>query len=1037
MRECPGSHNVKRPRGSTVLRVLLASIVLASVGLVIQTGTPFGDSPVLAAAATDCTSTLPTLDDGKYRIDTPGKLFYVAEKVSTTSATFADKSLLQTADLDLTHCGDWPGIGLYYFTGSDDDYYPGPAFTGIYDGNGHSISNLKISRSFSDTGALYYGVGLFGWIDGAEIRNVKLTNSTVSAELQGGGLIGLAQGSTVSGSSFSGEISGNSDIGGLIGKAVNTTVSVSAFNGSVVAQNGFRVGGLIGGSEGSTVEGSSAAGSVTTNSSYQGGLIGEAESTVITNSFASVTVTGYSETGGLVGRAINSTISKSFASGAVTGTVTGNDLIGGLIGVAGSSSVSDSYATGAVTADGTRGNNVGGLIGVGSALTLTNTFAAGQVIGFNGEGGGLIGKTQFSSDGSSTVTGSFWDVTATGQNGTSMGEPAGGFGKTTAQMKSFSPFRGAGWKITANDTPRVWGLCDDGSSYPFLMWQTTLGVGAPGSVACTVGTGDLGLAGEGTEASPYEISTYADLLLLSGESSIWNKYFVQTAHITVTDSTMTPIGSNAPKFTGVYDGQGFEVRDLVINTSSLDQIGLFGFTNNAVIRNVRIIDAELNGRDEVGGLIGRADNTVVENSSTAGNVTGRGEAGGLIGKAQNGSLSGSFSSSSVTLSGYYGGGLVGLSVGLTVTDSYANGPIVGGYYVGGLAGYFQEGSMSSSYAVGAVRGDNYLGGLIGDSWETTVTSSFWDLDTSGQTASSGGTGRATVAMKTLATYESLWSIANGYDDTKTWGICAAEGLDGYPFLTWQFSEAPCEASDVSDDDSNDDSQENPTDENGTGGEGESSSFTPSPTLPGDRQSDSAATPLLVDGALPQMALGEVMVYEDGVPVTVQIFVDDDTELVIEASTFELRLSGECETGCTVEETDAGQLVLTLEQDGAARTDGVGFEPGSKVDVWLFSEPRYLGQLTVSADGTFSGTLPLGDIEVGAHTLQVNGLSAQGVQRSANIGVVVNALEIPTVGTLPTTGARSDLAPWLILLISIGGILLLVSRRPRFNQNCLR
>jgi hypothetical protein len=1034
MREYPGSHNVKRPRGSTVLRVLLASIVLASVGLVIQMGTPLGGSPVFATAVTDCTSTLPTLDDGKYIIDTPGKLRHVAENVSTTSATFANKSLLQTADLDLTNCGDWPGIGLYYLyddaIGAIDNNYGGEyglAFSGIYDGNGKSISNLKISRSISDTGVLYYGVGLFGWIDGAEIRNVKLTNSTVSAELQGGGLIGLAQGSTVSGSSFSGEISGNSDIGGLIGKAVNTTVSVSAFNGSVAAHNSYKVGGLIGWSQDSTVEGSSAAGSVTTNSSYQGGLIGLAQHTVITNSFASTIVIGQSQTGGLVGQAENSTVTKSFAAGSVTGSGSGSNEFGGLIGAATYTSVSDSYATGATTAD---LNDVGGLIGYSADLTLTNSFATGRVTTTGGFGGGLIGRADQASL-PSTVTASFWDVTATGQSGTSL---AGGSGKTTAQMKSFSPFRGAGWKITANDTPRVWGLCDNGSSYPFLMWQTTLGVGAPGSVACTVGTGDLGLAGEGTEASPYEISTYADLLLLSGELSIWNKHFVQTAHITVTDSTMTPIGSNALKFIGVYDGQGFEIRNLVINTPSLNRVGLFGSTDNAVIRNVRIINAALTGGYAVGGLIGRADNTVVENSSTAGTVTGQGEAGGLIGDSRNGSVSGSFSSSSVTLSGWNGGGLVGYAEYLSVTNSYANGPISGGNSVGGLIGYDGDGSVSSSYAVGAVTGNDDLGGLIGYSSETTVTSSFWDLDTSGQSSSSGGTGRKTAVMQSFATFNELWSIANGYDVSKTWGICAAEGLNGYPFLTWQYSEAPCEASD---DDSVDDSQENSTDENGTGGEGESSSFTPSPTLPGDRQSDSAATPLLVDGALPQMALGEVMVYEDGVPVTVQIFVDDDTELVIEASTFELRLSGECETGCTVEETDAGQLVLTLEQDGAARTDGVGFEPGSKVDVWLFSEPRYLGQLTVSADGTFSGTLPLGDIEVGAHTLQVNGLSAQGVQRSANIGVVVNALEIPTVGTLPTTGARSDLAPWLILLISIGGILLLVSRRPRFNQNCLR
>ena len=68
------------------------------------------------------------------------------------------------------------------------------AFTAIFDGNGHTISNLYINSS-----ANY--VGLFGYTDvGSEIRNLGLehgsvTTTGVSQGIYTGGLVGRNQGS--------------------------------------------------------------------------------------------------------------------------------------------------------------------------------------------------------------------------------------------------------------------------------------------------------------------------------------------------------------------------------------------------------------------------------------------------------------------------------------------------------------------------------------------------------------------------------------------------------------------------------------------------------------------------------------------------------------------------------------------------------------------------------------------------------------------------------------------------------------------------
>ena len=75
--------------------------------------------------------------------------------------------------------------------------------------------------------------------------------------------------------------------------------------------------------------------------------------------------------------------------------------------------------------------------------------------------------------------------------------------------------------------------------------------------------------------------------------------------------------------------------------------------------------------------------------------------------------------------------------------------------VGGLVGYMLGGSISYAYATGAVTGascwDCYVGGLVGLT-QTSVTDSFWDINTTGQTSSSGGTGLTTAQMRSAASY---------------------------------------------------------------------------------------------------------------------------------------------------------------------------------------------------------------------------------------------------------------------------------------------
>jgi hypothetical protein len=277
-----------------------------------------------------------------------------------------------------------------------------------------------------------------------------------------------------------------------------------------------------------------------------------------------------------------------------------------------------------------------------------------------------------------------------------------------------------------------------------------------------------------------------------------------------------PIGTRvvSASFTGPFDGQGYEIRDLFINRPVRVGVGLFGSVyEGAIIKNVGVVNVTVVGDSIVGGLMGRNEGTVttsyftgnvtgndwvgglvgynygstVGNSYSTGNVTGDEHVGGLVGYTYYGTISNSHATGNVT-GNQWVGGLVGYNKGGTVSNSYATGSVTGTSCVGGLVGHNRyHGTVTDSYSTGNVTGDEYVGGLVGENDGGTVSSSFWDTETSGQTTSDGGTGKITQEMQDITTFsEAVWDIVavtlNQTNLAYIWNIVDAET---YPFLSWQ------------------------------------------------------------------------------------------------------------------------------------------------------------------------------------------------------------------------------------------------------------
>ena len=226
------------------------------------------------------------LSDGTYKICTTEDLIQLAAMANdykTGNCTF-----VLANDIDLSTVDNWTPIG--------DGY----AFGGTFDGNGYTISNLKINTTNNPT-------GLFGWTTGT-IKNLGVENVNITGASDVGGLIGKAAG-TVSNCYTTGSVvmasyttdSGGtavvSDAGGLVG--TNFGKIIDCYSEANVTGDGTIVGGLVGYSSGDGIIRCYAAGNVS-GKGYVGGLAGRAYCTV-EDSYSMGTVYGDFYEGGLIG----------------------------------------------------------------------------------------------------------------------------------------------------------------------------------------------------------------------------------------------------------------------------------------------------------------------------------------------------------------------------------------------------------------------------------------------------------------------------------------------------------------------------------------------------------------------------------------------------------------------------------------------------------------------------------------------------------------------------------------------------------------
>lgn len=269
-----------------------------------------------------------------------------------------------------------------------------------------------------------------------------------------------------------------------------------------------------------------------------------------------------------------------------------------------------------------------------------------------------------------------------------------------------------------------------------ILTQTDLA--AIGTVGIKPLTGDYFLDFAGAE------------LVLTAPAAGASTYIAGSFTGTLDGRGKTLSGLTAPLFDHLGTaGNGASVTDLVLEATGTSFVGhgiLANDSNNVVIDTVstEAIGVITSGNNDVGGLVGSAVDTKINDSSFTGEINSSGASiGGLVGFLDCSIKSGAvcetgtsvINDSHVTgeLSGFYAiGGLVGGGYG-DISNSHTDVIVSGGLYVGGIVGWSQV-AIDQSYSAGTVTstsvGDG-AGGISGGQGTLTISNSYSTADVQG------------------------------------------------------------------------------------------------------------------------------------------------------------------------------------------------------------------------------------------------------------------------------------------------------------------
>jgi hypothetical protein len=684
---------IKQHKGIFKL-LIVAGIILTMLLLGIQTNNSAHAaegqwSDHKAAALTLQDPLEPNSPTNAYIISTAEELALLSHNVNN-GQQYINTYFLQTADIDLSEHYFMPiGFGA------------GKFFAGIYDGGGFEISGVSIVLSGEDT------VGLFGNVntttspddEAGTLRNINITSGSIVARSSAGGIAGSFVGKKIQNCSSAVSIqSGTGSIqnfGGIAGINYGTIEDCYFYGSIYAAPSGQNIGGITG-TNGDVLSGRSAK---------------------IKNCFNAGEVIGHYNVGGISG--INH------------------------------GDISAVYNSGTLTASG----SAGGLVGYHEG-GLSDGYSIGQLSFGSGYVGAIIGNRAENADANELYynkshSNGIYTMKAIGAESLNLSGASDSLTENVVGVNYYDMINNAqgmqlgdGWIFPQSSESFGYTPCFDSAQKEYAQF------------ALFGGDAHLPLWGE--QSNPYILNDPNQFLLLANSTnnngfSYSDKYFELVSDINFASTVdYTPIGTAAFPFMGNFDGAGFTLKNLTVQSETALS-ALFGEIQYSSISNLQISNFYMSGTDAAA-LVGSALYCEINNVVVSGsNISAENFAGGIAATSNAMTIFESSVTDTYVVSANTAGGIVGIDIDGDISLCYSDAQVQSDTYAGGICGDGQGTEFLQTYFIGGVSG-NAVGGLVGKIVSGSATQCFVFTDEISGTGAVGG----------IAGEGGLYTISNSY-----------------------------------------------------------------------------------------------------------------------------------------------------------------------------------------------------------------------------------------------------------------------------------
>ena len=155
------------------------------------------------------------------------------------------------------------------------------------------------------------------------------------------------------------------------------------------------------------------------------------------------------------------------------------------------------------------------------------------------------------------------------------------------------------------------------------------------------------------------------------------------------------------------------------------------------------------------------------------------------------------------------------------------------------------------------------------------------------------------------------------------------------------------------------------------------------------------------------------------PVTMATAADGKG-VVVSAGGVTVQVAGTAANGAPLPLAPDGSLIIA--ESGGVQMGGSGFSPNSTVSLFLYSTPTKLGEIPVSASGSYGGVavIPAG-VDAGSHTIQAVGYTPEGKTLALSVGVTVKSAAVVRGSNPSVTTNRGSKGPGERFVVSASGI----------------